>query len=73
MPIIVAGSGGGNLVTGKHINMATEVNDGSKQSGKYRQLYHGPLANLWLTQAKALGLNIDSFADSSGEISQLIA
>ena len=74
LPIIVAGSGGGNLVTGKHINMATEVNDGSKQSGKYRQLYHGlPLANLWLTQAKALGLNIDSFADSSGEISQLIA
>ena len=74
LPIIVAGSGGGNLVTGKHINMATEVNDGSKQHGKYRQLYHGmPLANLWLTQAKALGLNIDSFADSSGEISQLIA
>ena len=74
LPIIVAGSGGGNLVTGKHINMATEVNDGSKQTSKYRQLYHGmPLANLWLTQAKALGLNIDSFADSSGEISQLIA
>jgi len=31
------------------------------------------LANLWLTQAKALGLKINSFADSSGEISQLIA
>ena len=52
LPIIVAGSGGGKFKTGQHINMAEGT----------------PLANLWLTQAKAMGLKIDRFADSVGEI-----
>lgn len=52
LPIIVAGSGGGKFKTGQHINMPEGT----------------PLANLWLTQARALGLGIDRFADSSGEI-----
>lgn len=74
LPIIVAGSGRGKLITGKHINLSKDSGSVPKKSGKYPQLYHGlPLANLWLTQAKALGLEINSFADSSGEISQLIA
>ena len=30
-----------------------------------------PLANLWLTQARAMGLNLERFADSQGEVSAL--
>ncbi|MGK0188706.1 MAG: hypothetical protein ACI9R3_004519 [Verrucomicrobiales bacterium] len=52
LPIIVAGSGGGKFKTGQHINMPEGT----------------PLANLWLTQARALGLDIERFADSAGEI-----
>ncbi|MEM7385828.1 MAG: DUF1552 domain-containing protein [Verrucomicrobiota bacterium] len=52
LPIIVAGSGQGRFKTGQHINMPEGT----------------PLANLWLTQARAMGLEMDRFADSSGEI-----
>lgn len=52
LPIIVAGTGGGKFKTGQHINMPEGT----------------PLANLWLTQARALGLKMDRFADSTGEI-----
>ncbi|MGI9244541.1 MAG: DUF1552 domain-containing protein [Verrucomicrobiales bacterium] len=52
LPIIVGGSGGGRFKTGQHINMPEGT----------------PLANLWLTQARAMGLPIDRFADSTGEI-----
>jgi hypothetical protein len=57
LPIIVAGSGGGKFKTGQHINMAEGT----------------PLANLWLTQANAMGLGIERFADSVGEISAVKA
>jgi hypothetical protein len=57
LPIIVAGSGGGKFKTGQHINMPEGT----------------PLANLWLTQAKAMGLDIDRFADSSGAISAVLS
>ena len=56
LPIIVAGSGGGKFKTGQHINMPEGT----------------PLANLWLTQARAFGLNINRFADSAGEISAVL-
>ena len=52
LPIIVAGSAGGKFQTGLHVNMPEGT----------------PLANLWLTQANALGLGLDRFADSTGEI-----
>jgi len=55
LPIIVAGSGGGQFKTGLHVNMSEGT----------------PLANLWLTQARALGVRIDRFADSVGEIKAL--
>lgn len=55
LPIVVAGSGGGKMKTGGHLN----VREGT------------PLANLWLTQAQSLGLEIDRFADSSGSMSDL--
>ncbi len=57
LPIIVAGSGGGRLKTGRHLQCPNGT----------------PLANLWLTQARALGVKLDRFADSDGEISRLVA
>jgi hypothetical protein len=55
LPIIVAGSGGGTLKTGDHIACPEGT----------------PLANLWLTQAQAMGLKQDRFADSASVIAQL--
>ena len=57
LPIIVAGKGGGAFRTGLHINMPEGT----------------PLANLWLTQARAMGLKMPRFADSAGEIKALKA
>jgi hypothetical protein len=57
LPIVVAGGRGAGLrPSGKHLNCS----DGT------------PLANLWLTQARAMGLELPRFADSSGPISQLL-
>ncbi len=52
---IIVAGGGKRIVSGKHINMPEGT----------------PLANLWLTQARILGLPIKSFADSTGEIDAL--
>ena len=57
LPIIVAGSGGGKFKTGQHVNMP----DGT------------PLADLWLTQANAMGLGLERFADSAEEIGAIVA
>lgn len=57
LPIIVAGSGGRKLAPAGH---QLVVPDGT------------PLANLWLTQARAMGVKADRFADSAGAISQLL-
>ena len=57
LPIIVAGSGGGKLKTGSHL----QCKDGT------------PLANLWLTQAQAVGGERERFADSTGVVSELNA
>lgn len=56
LPIIVAGSGGGSLRTGQHLHCS----DGT------------PLANLWLTQARIMGLEDKRFADSTGTVKQLL-
>ena len=56
LPTIIAGTGGGNLKTGIHLNLP----DGT------------PLANLWLTHAQTMGLKADRFADSTGTVSQLL-
>ena len=55
LPIIVAGSGGGKLATGSHLACPNET----------------PLANLWLTQAQALGLPRNRFADSAATLKEL--
>lgn len=57
LPIIVAGSGGGKFAeTGRRLNCA----DGT------------PLSNLWLTQARVMGLKLDRFADSTGMVQSLL-
>jgi hypothetical protein len=51
-------SGGGKLVkSGQHINMPEGT----------------PLANLWLTQARMMGLKMERFADSTGTVDQMTA
>ncbi|MBT4692762.1 MAG: DUF1552 domain-containing protein [Planctomycetaceae bacterium] len=56
LPIIVAGGGGGRLQQGMHLHCAEGT----------------PLSNLWLTQARALGLTGDRFADSRGVETDLL-
>jgi hypothetical protein len=72
--IIIAGSGGGKFITGKHLNVSAKSGLVKKVGGTYKTPEGGvPLANLWLTQAKAMGLKLDRFADSTSTISSLLA
>ncbi len=54
---IIVAGGGKRLKGGLHINMPEGT----------------PLANLWLTQARLLGLDMADFADSTGEITDILA
>lgn len=56
LPIIVAGRGGGTIQPRGHQHLP----DGT------------PLANLWLTQAKAMGAKFDRFADSTVTVSSIM-
>jgi len=56
LPILVAGSGGGRFKTGFHLKCPDRT----------------PLANLWLTQAQAMGVGQERFADSTGTLSGLL-
>lgn len=74
LPIVTAGSGGGKFKTGRHFNLSEQSGLTPKVRGKYVAPEGGvPLANLWLTQAKALGVNINRFADSTGLIGEIQA
>ena len=74
LPVIVAGSGGGKFISGKHLNVSSKSGLVKKVNGTYKTPEGGvPLANLWLTQAQAMGLKMDSFADSTGTIKSLLA
>lgn len=53
---IVMAGGGPRVRTGQHINLPEGT----------------PLANLWLTQARLMGLSMERFADSSGEVRPLL-
>jgi hypothetical protein len=57
LPIVVAGGGAGKLKGGRHI--------------KYKQAT--PLANLHLTLLEKVGVRLDSFADSSGKVEELLS
>ncbi|MCM2374229.1 DUF1552 domain-containing protein [Aporhodopirellula aestuarii] len=54
---IIVAGGGEQVQSGQHINMPEGT----------------PLANLWLTQARMMGLPMPRFADSTGTIDQLLA
>lgn len=54
---IVVAGGGSRVKSGQHINMPEGT----------------PLANLWLTQAQLMGMEVDEFADSRGVIDSLLA
>lgn len=53
---IIVAGGGKRIHPGQHINMPEGT----------------PLANLWLTQARLMGLKLDRFADSTDEIHALV-
>lgn len=57
LPLVVAGGGGGALRLGKHLHCKPGT----------------PLANLWLTLLGALGIERDSYADSTGALGELLA
>jgi len=56
LPIIVAGSARGRIQTGMHLHCPEGTS----------------LSNLWLTQAKLMGLNLPRFADSTDVVSPLL-
>ena len=73
LPILMAGSGGGRFITGKHLNVSAKSGLVKKVNGTFKTPDGGePLANLWLTQARAMGIELDQFADSTGSISSLL-
>jgi hypothetical protein len=53
----VAGGGGGKLKLGKHVHCKTGT----------------PVANLWLTQLNALGIERESYADSTGTLAEVLS
>ena len=74
LPIILAGSGGGKLITGKQLNLSVTSGPVQKKDGQYQKIEGGtPLANLWLTQAQVMGLKQKRYADSTGVLSGLLA
>lgn len=57
LPILVAGQGGGTLKTGQHLIFEKNT----------------PFANLHLTLMNAMGAEADRFADSTGELCEILA
>ena len=56
LPLVVAGGGGGKLKLGKHVQCERGT----------------PLANLWLTQLHALGIDQERYADSTGLLNSIL-
>ncbi|HYP12643.1 MAG TPA: DUF1552 domain-containing protein [Bryobacteraceae bacterium] len=57
LPIVVAGSAGGRLGTGRHLSITPDT----------------PLANLWMTLLDAFGTPVERFADSTGPLTQILS
>jgi hypothetical protein len=57
LPVVVAGGGAGTIRHGGHLHCPAGT----------------PLANLWLTQLRCLGLSSDRYADSTGIVSEIVA
>ncbi len=56
LPLVVAGSGGGRVKTGRQINCRAGT----------------PLANLWLSLGQEMGLTLDRYADSTGPLTDYL-
>jgi hypothetical protein len=56
LPMFIAGSGGGQFDTGRHLNCSAGT----------------PLANLWLSLADSMGVQLDRFADSTEKLKGFI-
>jgi len=70
------GSGLGDGSTHQYNDLPIIVAGGgtATQSGQHINLPEGtPLANLWLTQARLMGLDMKRFADSTGGVDQILA
>lgn len=70
------GSGLGDGSTHQYNDLPIIVAGGGKRvkSGQHINLPEGtPLANLWLTQARMMGLKLKEFADSTGTVDHLLA
>ena len=70
------GSGLGDGSTHQYNDLPIVVAGGGKRvkSGQHINLPEGtPLANLWLTQAKMMNVPVEEFADSTGEITDMLA
>ena len=57
LPLVVAGGGSGTLKLGHHVHCKRGT----------------PLANLWLTQLQALGIERKKYADSTGKVAEILA
>ena len=57
LPLVVAGGGSGALKLGRHVHCKRGT----------------PLANLWLTQLQALGIERKKYADSTGKVAEILA
>ncbi len=55
LPLLLIGKGGGTIKTGRHIVYRKDT----------------PLANLWVSLAQRMGVSINSFGDSTGQLDQL--
>ncbi len=53
LPILLAGQGGGNIDTGRHLRVPKET----------------PVSNVFVSMLQALKINVDSFGDSNGKLS----
>lgn len=74
--LLTYGSGLGDGSTHQYNDLPIIVAGGGQRvrSGRHVNLPEGtPLANLWLTQARLMGLDLDSYADSTGQIESLRA
>ena len=78
LPLVVAGGAGLGMKHGSHVDYNRQV----KGFGGYGQgigVYHSPVnskahfSNLLLTMAQKMGVETDTFADSNGVISEILA
>jgi hypothetical protein len=74
LPLVLAGRGGGTIRTGRHI----ALDDGVDLANAYRlqgaatpPTGEVPLANLYVSMLNRMGINIDSFGDSTGKVDAL--